>query len=73
MLSLGMQEGPAVFDSGPIIVVQQSTSNPKQLLSPIEFNGAAHMFRYIKIIIESSAWLSRGPTDVPSVLSGSLV
>lgn len=62
-----------MFDSSPIIVVQQSTSNLKQLLSPVEFNGAAHMFRYIKIIIESRAWLSHGPTDVPSVLSDSLI
>lgn len=65
--SCSTSEEPVLFDSDPIVLPQQSTSNSKQLLSPIEFNGTTHMLRYIKIIIESSTWLSQGLTEIPTI------
>lgn len=62
-----------MFNSSPIILLQQSTFNSKHLHNPIDFNGSTHVLRYIKIIIENSTLPSRGLSDIPSILLNSLI
>lgn len=62
-----------MFNSSPIILLQQSTFNPKRLHKPIDFNGSTHVLRYIKTVIESSTLLSQGLSDIPSILLNRLI